>query len=504
MKQLLLLCTILGISSISYAQKNKKKSAPKPINSTEVATTQPTNQGHKISITLTPYKNQKIYLGCYYGKGKALVDSCIVDDNSKGVFKGDKTLTNGIYFIVSPKYVVLFDILVGEAQNFNILADSSQPTQVKITGSIDNDIFKDYTNATTKVGTQLMSLNNELKEAKTAKDSAAIKSKILLANKDFSKIKDDVIAKNPDALLTTLLNCMKRPEVPVGLPYDSVSKRYDSAFPYRFTREHFWDDVLFSDERLLRTPFFEPKVEEYFKYYVSPESDSIIPEVKTMLVSARSSNEMFAYLLTKFTNKYITPEYMGQDAVFVYLFTDFYLKGDTTVLNPSSRKTIMDNGFSMMTNKLGDPAPQVKLTDTAGKEIAIYDVDANYVMFVYWDPNCGHCRTEIPVLDSIYKAKWKNLGIKVYSIIDKEEHVADMKKFVKEKSISTDWVQVHETRLAKDATEKAGIANFRQLYNLYKTPMFYLLDKEKRIIAKQLSIHQFDDLLAAKMRNKKK
>jgi len=34
--------------------------------------------------------------------------------------------------------------------------------------------------------------------------------------------------------------------------------------PYRFVKNHFWDDVLFNDDRLLRTPFFESKLDEYF------------------------------------------------------------------------------------------------------------------------------------------------------------------------------------------------------------------------------------------------
>ena len=45
---------------------------------------------------------------------------------------------------------------------------------------------------------------------------------------------------------------------------------------------------------------------------------------------------------------------------------------------------------------------------------------------------------------------------------------------------------------------KAGRANYRQLYDIYKTPTVYLLDKDKRIIAKQLTIEQFDDIIQVK------
>jgi hypothetical protein len=38
----------------------------------------------------------------------------------------------------------------------------------------------------------------------------------------------------------------------------------------------------------------------------------------------------------------------------------------------------------------------------------------------------------------------------------------------------------------------------RQLYDVFKTPTFYLLDANKRIIAKNLTISQFDDFLKSK------
>jgi hypothetical protein len=38
----------------------------------------------------------------------------------------------------------------------------------------------------------------------------------------------------------------------------------------------------------------------------------------------------------------------------------------------------------------------------------------------------------------------------------------------------------------------------RQLYDVFKTPTYYLLDANKRIIAKNLSLQQFDDFLKSK------
>ena len=194
---------------------------------------------------------------------------------------------------------------------------------------------------------------------------------------------------------------------------------------------------------------------------------------------------------------------MGQDKVFVYLFKEHYLRGDTVLLDAKSRKTIIDQGYSKWLNQLGDVAGALDLTDSTGKVISMYGIKSKFTVIAYWSPTCGHCRQEMPSLDSMYKAKWKDLDIKVYSIISKDDELHEMKKFIKEKDLSKDWYYTYETKAAKEATEKAGIPNFRQAYDLNKTPVFYVLDADKRILGKQLTIYQIDDLITRKLKMKK-
>lgn len=495
----ILFFTVLLIQSVEAQTKSKTLSNQKVKKAIDVhSTNKNVGLGHNISITLSPAKNQKAYLGCYYGKSKAIMDSCMLDENCKGRFIGEKKLVGGIYFVVSQAYSIQFELLIGEDQEFAIVGDTTKKENFNIVGSPDNDIFKKYTKVSFELGTAINNLSKSLGTAVNKDDSTKIREQIKEKNDAMIKYRNEIIEKNSSSLMAALLTAMRRPEAP-PIPYDSLAKKYDSTYPYIFIKEHFWDDVDFADERLLRTPFFDPKVDEYLKYYVSPEPDSIIPEIKFMLLSARESKEMYAYLLTKFTNKYINPEYMGQDKVFVYLFTDHYLKGDTTVLDTKSRRTIIDRGYSLMLNQLGNIAPALDLTDTTGKIVSMYDIKAKFTLVAYWDPTCGHCRTELPLLDSIYKAKWTNLKVAVYSIISKDDLVAEMKKFIKEKNLSNQWHYTFETKAQKEATEKAGLPNFRQGYDLTKTPIFYLLDADKRIIGKNLTINQIDDLISKKL-----
>jgi thiol-disulfide isomerase/thioredoxin len=454
-----------------------------------------TLKGYSIPITITPLKNTKVYLGSYFGKSMTLVDSAKIDANSKGVFQGTKKLTGGIYFVVSPNYSILFELLMDAQQQFSIVADTAQKEKAAIIGSPDNDIFKQYSVFSTVKGKLLQQLETEFRAAKNPTDSARLRELIIKTDKELRGYQENIIKTKPQSLLAMLFSAMKRPTAP---PIPIVKGKPDSAYPYFYVKNHYWDGISFNDDRLLRTPFFEPKLDEYFKNYVSPNPDSIIQEVKMMLLYARTGKEIYPYLLTKFTNKYMTPEFMGQDKVFVYIFENFYAKGDTVLLNPASRKTVTERAYSLMANQLGNPAPMLDLVDTLGKPVSLYAQKSPFTLVVFWDPNCGHCKEELPRIDSIYKAKWKVKGVTIFSVNIYENEIPAWKQFLVEKQISRDWIQAYQTKEARDAEQKAGAPNYRQLFDIFKTPTLYLLDKDKRIMAKQLTIEQFDALMDAK------
>ena len=197
--------------------------------------------------------------------------------------------------------------------------------------------------------------------------------------------------------MTFLLNTMEIPETP-NIPI--VNGKADSLYPFRFVKEHYWDNVLFNDNRLLRTPFFEKKLDDYFKNFVARDPDSIINEVQYMLTMAKTGKEIYPFLLFKFTNKYISPEFMGQDKVFVHLYQNFFAKGDTVLLNEDSKKSIRERAYSLMANQLGLPAPILVLNDMDDKKFALHNMKATFTFIAFWDPTCSHCKVEIPKLET--------------------------------------------------------------------------------------------------------
>jgi thiol-disulfide isomerase/thioredoxin len=463
------------------------------------ATAPATPAGFRIPLTITPLKNCRVYIGCYYGKFQSLVDSAWVDNNSNAVFKGNTKLPGGMYFLVLPQKAILpkSDFLVDGTQHFSLQIDTLHPEQFTFTGSPENILFQQYTRHLNQEIPRLNALRARLQADTNAPDAAATKTQLAHAYKALNDYRDSIAGKYPESMLTLFLQSTKSPEPPPA-PTMADGKK-DSLFPARYAKDHYWDNMPLHDDRLLRTPVFDNKLDDYFRYYVVPDADSLIQEVNYILLSARSGKDMFKYLLGRFTDKYINPEIMGHDKVFVYLFNQYYSKGDTAWLTAKQKEYIFNRAYSLMANQIGEPAAALDLLDTTGRETPMYTIKAPFTFVLFWDPNCGHCKEVVPRVDSMYEAKWKSIGVKVYAVNVDEKAMDDWKKYIREHHLNG-WLHAYQPKEQREADNKANRANFRQLYDVFQTPTMYLLDSEKRIIGKRLTIEQFDEVMQAKLK----
>jgi hypothetical protein len=106
-----------------------------------------------------------------------------------------------------------------------------------------------------------------------------------------------------------------------------------------------------------------------------------------------------------------------------------------------------------------------------------------------------------PRLDSIYEAKWKQEGVKIYGVMV-DGGRENWTKYIRDHNLK-DWIHVYETQQQHDAIAAANQPGYKQLYDVYQTPTLFLLDKDKRIIAKKLSFEQLDEVISLKLKNNK-
>ena len=458
-----------------------------------------TQNAYEIKVTFKPFKKQYIYLGHYFGKQYPIIDSVLLNQKSEAVFKGTKKLPGGIYLVGYPNKSGFFEILVDKQQNFSVLADTATIKKgIKFINSPDNVLFSSYQQYMSVKGKRIAELQQQLKRTVNKKDSTGLIEELTKEDKTVTNYREDLIKKNPANILSALLVTMREPEL-TGKLKDPKTKA-DSLASYNYFKQHYWDGVNFWDGRLAYTTFFEEKLDKYFEQLVVPQPDSVIKEIDWMMGYASINEEMSRFLLIKFVNRYLVQKYMWEDAVFLHLFEKYFAQKNYSWLTDKGRKTITDRAYSLMANIMGTPAADISLPDSVGKQLSLYNISSNYIIVAFWDPTCAHCKEVLPKLDSFYRAKWKAEGLKIYAVAKETDGTKrDWLNFINDQHLQ-EWTHVYYSKADDKARIESGIPGYSQLYDIQTFPTLYLLDKDKRIVAKKLSYQQIDEILQIKLK----
>lgn len=450
-------------------------------------------EGYNIKITVKGLKEgSTCLLANYYGDKQYIKDSAKANAKGEVVFKGDVKYDQGVYLFVPPnkKY---FDFIMDEGQNFSLETDTTDYIkEMKVKGSNENKYFYDYQLFMATKQKQIEPLRELYKKTtKTNTDS----TKLLLdqmgaIDKEVKEYKTNFIKNNPATFVAKLLKAMEHVEIPEA-PLLSNGRK-DSTFAYRYYKAHFFDNMDFSDDRLLRTPIFHNQIKEYMDKMTAQIPDSISVSADYLAEKAKANNEMFKYIIYWLTYTYESSNIMGMDAVFVHMVEKYYVTKQAFWVDSTQLAKITNRAYTLKPLLLGKKAPPITMVDSAGTSVSLYNVKGPYTIVVFWDHGCGHCKKEIPKLAEVYKNKLKAKGIKVFAI-ETEDKPADWKKFIKEHKL--DWINVHQP----DAYQRAVT---KKIYDIYSTPVIYVLDENKIIKAKRIDSEQISDFIDALEKDK--
>ncbi len=131
----------------------------------------------------------------------------------------------------------------------------------------------------------------------------------------------------------------------------------------------------------------------------------------------------------------------------------------------------------------GNPAPEIVLPDPEGNPLALSSLRGNVVLIDFWAAWCPPCRTANIKLGELYE-KYQDRGFEIYGV--SLDRTRDQWLNAIEKDNIT-WQQVSDLRFMN-----SPVVN---LYNFSEIPHTVLIDREGRIIAKNFSIDELEDLL---------
>lgn len=460
------------------------------------------SQGYLLKGKIKGWHDTVCFLGNHFGNKQYVKDTVRIDHSGNFAFKGKEKLPGGIYLVVLPNKVY-FEIIIDKEQDFSFETDTANFTKnMKVKGSEENILFYKYLNFISdkqKDAETMQKLVKNLKKDSVAalqqvkKDSIKlVQEKLGKIDKEVEKYKMDFIKDHPDKFLSVVFKAQKDVDVPEAPLLPNGKK--DSTFGYRYFKEHYFDNLNLSDERLLRTPVYHMKLKYYFDKLVLQHPDSIIKEADMLTEKAQGNKETFKYLVYYATYTYETSSIMGMDAVFVHEVEKYYMTKQAYWIDSVQMQKIVHRAQILKPLLLGKSTPPLVLQDTMGKDIFLYAIKANYTILFFWDPDCGHCQKIAPKLKELYDKIKQTKGVEVYGVCIEQEEVK-WKKFIREKKLN--WLNV------RDQYKQYYL---REMYDIYSTPVIYLLDDKKIIKAKRIDVDQvegfIDHLEKVKEKNK--
>lgn len=453
-----------------------------------------------IEITVEGVKGDTVYLANYLGDKMFYADTAVADAKGKVVFEGRREGEWGKYAVVlpGPKY---FDFL-GVNETIRLKTRLTDPARyMEVLESPENKLFYDYLFFLSGLREQAKPHEAILADSAAAPEAQAQARSVLEAmGKQVAAEQKRILQESSDMLFAKYLNLIVEPEIP---PVPEMIANPEEL-QYRWYRNHYWDRVDFTDPRLVRDGSFHALLDRWWTRVLPQDPDTLIAEGNKLIARTVGNPDMFKYVVHYITFTSESSQIMCMDKVFYDMAERYYRTGKAVWLKPEQVQKVLDRAEDLSNSLCGNKVPNIILPDLNQQEwVSLYDVQAKYTLMVIWESTCGHCKKELPILEEIYR-EWKPRGLEIFAIGNDFEP-EPWQKFVREKGLE-DWIHVSDNPLinAQDSASKliyAGITtlkslNFRTTFDVYATPKLFLLDADKKLIAKQVGAEQMAEILA--------
>ncbi|MBN1790885.1 MAG: DUF5106 domain-containing protein [Bacteroidales bacterium] len=460
-------------------------------------------QGYEIKIKINGLSEKQVILGHYLSKSMYPDDTVKLDNKGSGVFEGSKSLPAGMYLIYLPNSS-FFEVILGEDQTFSIETDTTDFIKtLSIKGSDENQLFLDFQKYMIILRKQADSLTRLIKTQDDPKVREQFSEKLETINKDRIARIEKINREHPGLFVSAFLNATVDINVP-DPPRDDKGGVKDSTWQYYYYRNHYFDNFDFTDARLLRTPLYEDKIMTYLTKVIPQVPDSLIPQVDYLIEKARADSNIFRYMLITLFNHYGKSNIMGMDAVQVHIADKYYIR-DSWWSDAKFISDLRDRTEKAKPLLIGRVAPDIELmvipgehfrsaaSDTAlrkyphvGAKINLSQVKAKYMVLIFWEAECGHCKTIVPELYKIYQKSFRQLDVKILAVstLFGEDGKVKWVDFVNHHGLY-DWMNAWNPYSYE----------YKLTYDLLTTPQIYILDENKTIIAKKVGPEQVEDII---------
>jgi thiol-disulfide isomerase/thioredoxin len=446
MKNILLLL-LLFVSFVSFAENNIKL----------IMDTKPVGSVIRISK--------------YLGDLEIPLDSLRYRGETEITFDYDKRYTNGVYVIDVSTLESFQFVLINQESITAHIYESGSGMAFKPDGSDENDAFNIMMNLSDVYSQSMDTLTFAMNRLSPFIPRHSAVSDSL--NNVYHRVADaynnslDLLNKLfPNSYTSQVL--VKLDKIPLRTQKLAWDEKFDNDAA--FSHIHYFENIDFSDERIITSPFLSNKILEYLYSYTERSEIGIQNAVNLLLDKPATAPQVQAFLID------LLVDFFAEKEAFEYV--DYVSRKYLGNCDLSLSEETIDKISKSVKFQPGDEAPSLKLPNETGHSVPTSALTGRINVVVFWASWCPHCIREIPKLKALYDQMKGDLG--VYSISVDTSKV-DWLNTVEEYEL--DWFNVNDLKgWEGPSLEKFGVTS---------TPSLFLLDENLRWIGRANS---FDGL----------
>jgi thiol-disulfide isomerase/thioredoxin len=426
----------------------------------------------EIRVKIQGLSTDTVWLGETYGKRAIPLYPSLRQPDGWATIKVPTALPDGMYAIIYRRgakarnsYVPI--MLDATEKQFSIDMPMDQPHELAaIVGSPTNQAFFAYYGRMNKMLDDRDSLNDRYM---LHEDEASFKALVAYEN-TIAALQKRTIQTQKGSTLAQWVEWTSLPEYELKTPWPVAQLERRNIHNQLFVKQ--LGSAPLSN--YMRSPLWIERMDIVtFKLWNNPDSSAVY--ARQILNTMQRDTACFHYYFNYMVNSFGSMSKYGLDQVFITLVNDFIRAGKAPWTEEGDKTKMGRQADDMVPLLVGKRAPNATLTDFLGNPVVLDDIKANYTLLVFWDPSCGHCKKELPVLARIMPKYYpKDLKVVTYCSA-REDGIIGCRSVRDTLALPTtdEWMYLY------DPTNTARVP---KLYNLRTFPRLYLLDRNKTII----------------------
>lgn len=432
-------------------------------------------KGFRIEGKLHNATPMRLILAQHFGGELMPIDTAVVGVDGKVTWEDSQPLPAGMCRIIGIGRGL--DIMAADSQQFYFEADMKDVIgTIRFQNSAENNLFFDYQRQV-RVRYQKALIFRQQNNIKDDNDPRW-KTRFQELNEEVKQYVDSLYAQKPSSFVVRYLKSYQEPKQPV-LPVKKLTAK-DSLFLQSYSRAHYFENSFLSDERMIYTPTVPARITRFWKNVEKLPSSELIKIIENVIGQTKGTIELRKFVVGKVANDTEFASTAALDSLYSYI-TEKYVTNEPSLWDASTLQKVKEIKQIKDRVSLNKTFPELVLVDTLNRQIALNEINSDYTLLFFYDPGCSHCREQTPKLTKLAKQYPEKL--KVFAVsLDAEEKT--WKEFIKDFRTET-FVNV------RDASRKI---EFDKL-GVYHYPTLYLLDRQKKIVARWLSLSQLESYL---------